>query len=86
MKIKYSKDSLKFLAKVEKKLSLQIREAIKGLTLSPPEGDIKYLKGYSDKRMRLRVGKYRVIFRYDSENNIAYVYVIDIDSRGDVYK
>lgn len=86
MKIKYSKDALKFLAKVEKKLSEQIREAIRGLTLSPPKGDIKALKGSSDKRLRLRVGKYRVIFKYDSENNEMYVYVIDIDSRGDVYK
>lgn len=86
MKIVYSKDSLKFLAKVERKLSEQIRNAIKGLTLSPPIGDIKVLKGVSDKRMRLRVGKYRVLFRYDSENNKVYVYVINIDSRGDIYK
>ena len=79
MNIKYSRDSLKFLAKMEKKIVQRIRENIQKLTLNPPQGDIKTMQGYSDGRLRLRVGKYRVIYRYDSENNVVYIYVIDID-------
>lgn len=86
MNIKYSRDSLKFLAKMEKKIVQRIRESIQKLTLNPPQGDIKTMQGYSDGRLRLRVGKYRVIYRYDSENNVVYIYVIDIDSRDDIYK
>ena len=86
MKIKYSKDALKFLAKVQKSIALNIREAINGLTLDPPEGDIKPMQGYNDRRMRLRVGKYRVIYRYDIDNELEVLYIIDIGSRGDIYK
>lgn len=86
MNIKYSKDSLKFLAKMEKKTVQRIRDGIAGLALNPPQGDIKTMQGYNDGRLRLRIGKYRIVYRYDSENNIICVYVIDIDSRGGIYK
>ena len=42
------------------------------------------LKLYIGKR--LRVGKYRVIFRFTSDNQIEIVYIIDIGARGDIYK
>ena len=86
MNIKYSKDALKFLAKMEKNIVRNIRDAINGLTLTPPEGDIKVMQGYKDGRMRLRVGKYRVIYRYDVDNELKILYIIDIGSRGDIYK
>lgn len=86
MIVKYSKDAIKFLAKVQKPIALSIRNAINGLTLTPPEGDIKVMQGYTDGRMRLRVGKYRVIYRYDIDNEIKILYIIDIGSRGDIYK
>ena len=86
MKIKYSKSALKFLAGVQKKVAENIREAIKGLTLTPPEGDIKIMQGYSDGHLRLRVGKYRVIYRYDIDNELKILYIIDIGSRGYIYK
>lgn len=86
MTIKYSKEALKFLAKVQKPVAVNIREAIKGLSLTPPEGDIKVVQGYNDGRMRLRVGKYRVIYRYDIDNQLKILYIIDIGSRGDIYK
>lgn len=86
MKVKYSKDALKFLAKVQKPIAQSIREAINGLALTPPEGDIKAMQGYNDGRMRLRVGKYRVIYRYDIDNELKILYIIDIGSRGDIYK
>ena len=86
MKIVYSKDSLKFLAKAAKSVVQRIRSAIEGLTLKPAIGDIKVMQGYSDGRMRLRVGKFRIIFRYDNEGEIEILLIIDIGSRGDIYK
>ncbi|MBQ6986770.1 MAG: type II toxin-antitoxin system RelE/ParE family toxin, partial [Oscillibacter sp.] len=57
-----------------------------GLTQNPPVGDIKAIKEYSDGRLRLRVGKYRVIYRYDLDGRLEILLVIDIDSRGGIYK
>lgn len=86
MVIKYSKDSLKFLSKLDSKSVARIRAAIQGLTLTPPKGDIKVMQGYSDNRKRLRVGPWRVIYRYGTENEIQILLIIDIGSRGDIYK
>jgi mRNA interferase RelE/StbE len=86
MTIRYSKASLKFLSKLDRKSVNRIRAAIQGLTNHPPEGDIKPLQGYSDGRKRLRVGSWRVIFRYDADGSIEVVMVIDIGNRGDIYK
>ena len=57
-----------------------------GLTENPPAGDIKFMKGYSDGRQRLRVGKYRVVFRYGHDGQIEILEVLNIDSRGGIYK
>lgn len=86
MIVKYSKAALKFLAKADKPTIARFRAAIQGLTHTPPEGDIKVMQGFSDGRQRLRVGKYRVIYRYGLDNQIEIVYIIDIGSRGDIYK
>lgn len=86
MIIKYSKAALKFLAKADKSTLTRIRNAIEGLTHLPLDGDIKIMQGYSDGRQRLRVGKYRIVFRFTVENEIELVYIIDIGSRGDIYK
>ena len=86
MVIKYSKDSLKFLSKLDKKSVTRIREAISKLTLDPPEGDIKTMQGFSDGRMRLRVGSWRIIYKYGIDGDLEILYVINIGNRGDVYK
>lgn len=85
MKIKYSKKSLKFLAKQERTVVLRITSAIEKLTYKPPQGDIKFLQGYEDK-MRLRVGSYRIIYWYSDENGLEIVYIDEIGNRGDIYK
>ena len=82
MKIKYSKDAVKFLEKQSKKTVIRIREAIMGLTKKPPEGDITLMKGFSDGKKRLREGPWRIIYKVESKN----IYIIDIGSRGDIYK
>ncbi len=60
----------------------RIVEALDTLLTEPETLDIKPLKGRLE--LRLRVGKYRVLF---IENQAAQTYVITvIGSRGDVYK
>ncbi|MBQ3155187.1 MAG: type II toxin-antitoxin system RelE/ParE family toxin [Clostridia bacterium] len=86
MTIRYSKDALKFLSKLDQKSVRRIREAILGLTFVPPVGDIKTMQGYSDRRMRLRVGSWRVIYKYGQEGELEILFVIDIGNRGDIYK
>lgn len=86
MVIKYSRDSLKFLSKLDKKSVTRIRAAIQGLTLTPPEGDIKVMQGYSDGRKRLRVGSWRIIYKYGVDHEIDILLIIDIGNRGDIYK
>lgn len=86
MLIKYSKDALKFLARLDKKSVQRIREAINGLTQTPPVGDIKTMQGYTDGRKRLRIGSWRIIYKYNAENEVEILLVIDIGNRGDIYK
>lgn len=86
MIIRYTKAALKFLARADKPTVTRIRMARQGLTHKPPEGDIKTMQGFSDGRQRLRVGKYRVIYKYSVDNKLEIVYIIDIGSRGDIYK
>lgn len=86
IKIRYSKDALKFLSKLDRKSVTRIREAIDGLTRTPPTGDIKTMQGYSDGRKRLRVGSWRVIYRHLNEETVEIIFVIDIGNRGDIYK
>ena len=86
MEIRYSKDALKFLSKLDKKSVKRIRDGIANLTLTPPRGDIATMQGYSDGRQRLRIGAWRVIFRYDTQSQIEILFIIDIGNRGDIYK
>ena len=86
IKIRYSKDALKFLSKLDRKSVGRIRDAITGLTCNPPVGDIKTMQGYSDGRKRLRVGSWRIIYRHENEETVEIILVIDIGNRGDIYK
>ena len=86
IRIKYSKDALKFLSKLDKKSVGRIREAVTGLTFNPPVGDIKTMQGYSDGRKWLRVGSWRIIYRLENDGTVEIIFVIDIGNRGDIYK
>ncbi len=85
-RIRYSKDALKFLTKLDKKSVARIRLAIEGLTNTPPLGDIKVMQGYNDGTKRLRVGAWRIIYRNIAEDVLEIIYVINIGNRGDIYK
>ena len=86
MTIRYSKVAIKFLKTLDKKSVERIRTAINGLTQNPPVGDIKVMQGYDDNIKRLRVGSWRVIYKYGQEGVINILFVIDIGNRGDIYK
>ncbi len=85
MRIEYSKRSQKSLTDIPIKMQVKIAKAIEGLTQNPPKGDIKTLEGFSDGRKRLRVGQYRVVYKYLDDGTI-FVYVINIGVREDIYK
>ena len=71
---------------MDKATKLRIRAGILGLTQKPPVGDIKPMQGTQDERYRLRIGKYRIIYKYGLENELEILHIIDIGSRGDIYK
>ena len=74
----YLKEAEKAISAYDIPTRRRIIEAINKL----PRGDIKRLKGKSNKFYRLRMGKYRVIFSIDEKDYV----IIDVDTRGDVYK
>ena len=86
LKIEYSKKAVKFINSMDTTTKKRIKAGIEGLTKEPPQGDIKRLQGYSDGRKRLRIGKYRIIYNYYGDNVIEILQIMDIDSRGDIYK
>ena len=86
MEIRYSKAAQKAINAMDRTTKQRIRAGILGLTKKPPQGDIKPMQGYHDGRQRLRVGKYRVIYRYDIDGTVEVLQVMDIGSRGDIYK
>lgn len=78
-KIRYEKDCLKYLKKLDRDTQVRIINAINQL----PFGDVKKLQGNIDD-YRLRVGNYRVVFSKDDENIL--ISIIKIAPRGEVYK
>ena len=86
MQIQYEKSAIKYLKGLQKPQRNLILEAIEKLTHKPAEGDIKKMSGYKDGRYRLRVGKYRIIYKYIADTEIEILMIMDIGSRGDIYK
>ena len=86
MEIRYSKSAQKAIESYDRPAKQQIKAGIEGLTEKPPEGDIKQMQGYTDGRQRLRVGKYRIVYRYDLYGAMEILLIMDVDSRGDIYK
>ena len=76
------KKAEKFLGKLPRDEQIRIIQALDNLINNYDNLDIKKLKGRLE--FRLRVGKYRILFVEDVDNNL---YVITaIGSRGDIYK
>lgn len=86
MRIEYSKRVAKYIDSLDRPAKQRIKKAIEGLTEQPPKGDIRMLQGFSDGRKRLRVGKYRIIYNYLPSGEVEILYIVNVDSRGDIYK
>jgi len=83
MEIRYSKQALKCLVKLQPKKTAKIRESIALVANGDTEGlNIVYMKSVD--AYRLRVGDYRVI--YEIHNDELVLVVIKIGPRGDIYK
>ncbi|NJP08942.1 MAG: type II toxin-antitoxin system RelE/ParE family toxin [Leptolyngbyaceae cyanobacterium RU_5_1] len=76
------KPAQKYLERIQPDDQIRIIDALDSLITDPNVLDIKPLKGRPE--LRLRVGKYRVLFVEDAESQI-YV-VTTIGPRGDIYK
>lgn len=86
MRIEYRKPAVKALNSMDRPTKQRIKAAIEGLAKKPPDGDIKPMEGAKDGTMRLRVGKYRVLFRFEADGNLEILLILDIGPRGDIYK
>ena len=74
----YLKEAEKSITAYDMPTRRRIIDAINKL----PCGDIKLLRGKTNSFYRLRIGKYRIIFSIDKEDYT----IINVDTRGDVYK
>lgn len=86
LEIIYSKSAVKAINGMDKATKQRIKAGILGLTQKPPQGDIKPLQGFHDGRYRLRVGGYRIIYKFGLDNRVEILYILDIGPRGDIYK
>jgi len=80
--IVYHKQAAKYIERMDAATKQRIKQGIAGI----PNGDIKPMRQYSDGRQRLRISKYRVVFNYVTVDGETAIYIMDIDSRGDIYK
>ena len=81
--IEYQKKALKFLCKMPKKQREAIYAKMDKIAHHDTIGlDITKLVGREG--YRLRVGDYRVI--YQIKHNVLLILVLDVDSRGGIYK
>ena len=86
MKIEYTKTASKFINSMDSNTKSRLKKAVEGLAEKPPKGDIKPLKKYKDGRYRLRMGGYRVIYKFLLDKTAPILYIMDIGVRGDIYK
>ncbi len=73
-----------FLKKLDNSVSQRIIESIERLAEDPIPPDSKRIIGIKEKVFRIRVGKFRVLYRVNYKNFC--VVVIDINTRERVYK
>lgn len=83
MEIRYSKQAIKYLVKLQPKKAAKIKESVALIANGITEGlNITYMKPVDV--YRLRVGDFRVI--YEIHNDELILVVIKVGPRGDVYK
>ena len=83
MKIEYSKESVKYISKLDTPTKTRLKKAFDKLSETPPQGDIKPLQGERN-LYRLRVGDLRIIFSINLNDDI--ILINKIAPRGEAYK
>ncbi|MCL7411094.1 MAG: type II toxin-antitoxin system RelE/ParE family toxin [Methanosarcinaceae archaeon] len=73
----------KFLKKIDKIIASRIVESIEKLAEEPILHDSKRIIGSKENLFRIRVGKFRVLYRVDYENR--HIVITKIDSREHIY-
>lgn len=82
--INYDSQPERFLGKLDKHISKRIMDKIDNLlTENPIPNDAKRVHGFDIPTFRIRVGKYRVLYRIDNKEVV--IIVIKIDKRDKVY-
>ena len=81
MEILYTKIAAKAISAMDQQTQQRIQLGIEGI----PNGDILPLQG-KDNEYRLRIGKYRILFEYKQKDTEKILYILNIGSRGDIYK
>lgn len=81
--IKFDKQAEHFLTKCEDELFERISEKLETLKQNPVPHDAKRILGYELPTFRIRIGKYRSLYRINYDDKI--IIVVKIDKRGKVY-
>jgi len=79
--VKYSRQSIKFLKSVEKKIARRILDKILRLRDGPVVHDSKKIQ--NSNFFRVRVGKYRILYEVDYSSNL--LGIVKVDKRSRVY-
>lgn len=83
-KVKFSKKSIKFLSKQDRKTREKVKNHIWKLSENPFKlNNVKVLRGDMED-YRLRIGKIRVIYKI--YNDVMVILIAEIGYRGDIYK
>jgi mRNA interferase RelE/StbE len=76
---------LDFLQGLQPKIALQITKKVMALNLDPRPIDSKALVGYSD-IYRVDSGEYRVVYRFNSQEDLVQIILIGKRNDDEVYK
>jgi mRNA interferase RelE/StbE len=76
---------LDFLKGLQPKISAQIAKKVLTLNIDPLPSDSKSLKGYPG-YYRVDSGEYRIVYRFDSEEDLVEVVLVGKRNDDDVYK
>ncbi len=83
-KIEYSKTAIKKLSKIPKNLIKRVQNKLTEIAKNPYGDNPNVKKLVRREGYRLRIGDWRII--YEIDNNKIVILVLDIDTRGNIYK
>lgn len=83
--IEFSKQSKKFLEKLDKNILIRIIERIEKLKENPIPSDVKFIRRENNEKIfRYRIGDYRTLYKLKNKGKI--ILITRIDKRSKVYK